>query len=232
MRVSKPGNTVDVDIERPKFLRLPVEIVQQKTLQSVRNRHMESGAEFISDLDITARSIVSIQEKFLKLGHGGTKMTEDVCLEILNRICRGQTLKQICQDAHMPSYGTVQKWYKTDPDFQAAMDDAKLFQMNMFADEILEIADNSVGDVRLAYDKHGNLVPEINYENVKRSELRIKTRQYLMEKFNRKQFGGVKESSALVPTGSNQPGQLNIQIVLPDNGRQIADVTVTDVVDV
>ena len=207
---------------------LPKDVVQEKTLQSIRNRHVESGAEFMSDLDVTAKQIVSIQERFLKAGVGGRKMTEEVVLEILNRLCRGETLKQICQDVDMPAYGTVQKWYATDPDFQAAMDQARQFQMNLFADEILEIADNSVGDIRLAYDKNGNLVPEVNYENVKRSELRIKTRMELMKVFNRKQFGTHKETApAVIPGVAN--GQLNIQIVLPDNGRQITTATVVDI---
>lgn len=206
-------------------MRLPAEVVQQKTLQSVRNRHMEEGSQFVSELDVTARQISSIQEKFLKAGINGRKMTEDVVLEILNRLCRGETLKTICQDAHLPSYGTVQKWYATDPDFQQAMDQARVFQMNLFADEILEIADNSVGDIRLAYDKNGNLVPEVNYENVKRSELRIKTRMELMKVYNRKQFGTQKETTAASTAGQNG-GQLSIQIILPDNGRSIAPVVV------
>ena len=243
MRVSIPGKpiarrqperTVDLpspvadNVVRPK--RLPPEFVQQKALQSLRNRHLEDGATFVSELDITAQQIVSIQDKFLKSGVGGRKMTEEVVLEILNRICRGETLKQICQDVGMPSYGTVQKWYKTDPDFQAAMDDAETFRMNLYADEIIEIADNSVGDVRLAYDKQGNLIPEINYENVKRSELRIKTRMELMKTFHRKKFGTQKETSNLpIAPGAQGGGQLNIQIVLPDNGRQIASATVVDI---
>lgn len=238
MRVSIPGHrpprgVVEKQIEPTSLnadtsmapLRLPVEAVQEKVLQSVRNRHMESGAEFISELDIAARQIVSIQDKFLKAGVGGRKMTEEVVLEILNRICRGETLKKICQDVGMPTYGTVQKWYATDPDFQTAMDQARAFQMNLFADEILEIADDSVGDIRLAYDKNGNLVPEVNYENVKRSELRIKTRMELMKVFNKKQFGTQKET-AVQASSTPANGQLSIQIILPDNGRSIDPVVV------
>ena len=211
---------------QPKLL--PTAVVQEKTLQGIRNRHMESGAEFVSELDVAAKQIVSIHDKFLKAGVGGSKMTEEIVLEILNRLCHGETLKKICQDVDMPAYRTVQKWYATDPDFQAAMDQARTFQMNLFADEILEIADNSVGDVRLAYDKNGNLVPEVNYENVKRSELRIKTRMELMKVYNRKQFGTQKETTPVaIPGAAN--GQLNIQIVLPDNGRQIATATVVDI---
>ena len=241
MRVSIPGERAD----RPRRVQqkelqecpsqpvsspvqpmhLPAEVARQKTLQSIRNRHMEEAATFVSELDVAAKHISTIQDKFLKAGVGGRKMTEEVVLEILNRMCRGETLKTICQDAHLPSYGTVQKWYTTDPDFQQAMDMAKSFQMNLFADEILDIADNSVGDIRLAYDKHGNLVPEVNYENVKRSELRIKTRMELMKVYNRKQFGTQKETATNVP-GSQSGSQLSIQIVLPDNGRNIAPVVV------
>lgn len=228
MRRSIPGQHSRQEQEPERYRRVPAEVVQEKTLQSIRNRHMEESATFVSDLDVAARQICSIQEKFLKAGVGKRKMTEDVVLQILNRICKGDTLKVICQDVDMPSYGTVQKWYTTDPDFQAAMDQAKAFQMSLFADEILEIADNSVGDVRLAYDKNGNLNPEINYENVKRSELRIKTRMELMKVYHRKQFGTQKETAPALPVGGKS-GQLNIQIVLPDNGRQIATATVVDV---
>lgn len=238
MRVSKPGQgtpkrELNTELQSPKVERKPyvpgqmAAVAREKMPQSIVNRHVQEGVDFINDLDVTAKQIVTMREKFMKLGYGGRKMTEEICLEILNRICKGDTLKQICSDAHMPNYGTVMKWYHTDPDFQAAMDEAKQFQMNLYADEILEIADNSVGDVRLAYDKNGNLVPEVNYENVKRSELKIKTRQYLMEKFHKKAFGKPESGSNLpaIPGG----GALNIQIVLPDNGRQIADAKVVDI---
>ena len=240
MRVSIPGGqaaasrrapTKQLDISQsPPLLlheapmRLPADVVQEKAKRTIRNRHMEDGADFVSDLDIAAKQIVSIQDKFLKAGIGGRKMTEEVVLEILNRLCRGETLKTICQDVHMPTYGTVQKWYATDPDFQSAMDQAKSFQMNLFADEILEIADNSVGDIRLAYDKNGDLVPEVNYENVKRSELRIKTRMELMKVYNKKQFGTQKETSTAV--SNSGAGQIHVQIMLPDNGRNISPVVV------
>lgn len=190
------------------------------TMQRIQALNIHNAEDFVNTLEERARGLVSIHERFKSILPGHLKMTEEVALELLNRLARGELLKDICKDAHMPSYTTVMKWIKTDPDFQEAYISAQEFRMHMYADEILKIADDTVGDVKLAYDKNGNLIPEVNYENIQRSKLRIQTRQYLMERFAKQTYALQRESKATVQ--SSDGATVNVQINLPDNGRPIA----------
>lgn len=206
---------------------LTAKAAQEKLISRLEKQQIDKGMEFIRDIPSKAIAISSMQEKFRALTSSGSKKTEEIVLEILNRVARGETVTQICRDAHMPTSSTVQKWIRTDPDFQQAFIEAREFQMNAFADQIIELADNSVGDIRLAFDKFGNIVPEVNYENVQRSKLRIDTRKWLMEKFYKKQYG--KDSSSGEETKKLPSGNVTVQIMLPDNGRPILDVNTVDV---
>lgn len=202
-------------------------ILKQRLIQQSVLAAKAKAETFLNETVDTARHLASISEKFHHLAVGRGKITESVALELLNRLARGETLKSICKDITMPSYQQVMKWVKTDPDFQEAYLSAQEFRMNMFADEILEIADNSVGDVRLGFDKHGNVIPELNVEAIQRSKLRIDTRKYLMERYAKETYAPQKNTSgATASVGGN--GQVNIQINLPSNGRPIT----TEVVDV
>lgn len=187
---------------------------------------IEKAETFQNELVDTAQHLASISDKFHKVAVGRGKLTEEIALELLNRLARGETLKQITKDLHMPSYQQVMKWVKSDPDFQQAYLSAQEFRMNVFADEILEIADDSVGDIRLGFDKNGHVIPEVNVEAIQRSKLRIETRKYLMERYAKGTFSAQRDAGTRAPaTGS---GQVNIQINLPSNDRPIA----AEVVDI
>lgn len=187
---------------------------------------IEKAETFQNEIADTAKHLAMISDKFHKVAIGRGKLTEEIALELLNRLARGETLKQITKDLHMPSYQQVMKWVKSDPDFQEAYLSAQEFRMNVFADEILEIADDSVGDIRLGFDKNGNVIPEVNVEAIQRSKLRIETRKYLMERYAKGTFAAQKDSGAKASNSGN--GQVNIQINLPSNDRPIA----AEVVDI
>ena len=189
----------------------------QRRISRIDAEHAE---DFVNTIEERARGLVAIHKRFHSIRPGHLKMTEEVALELLNRLAKGESLKSICSDLHMPSHATVLKWIRTDPDFQEAYAAAQESRMHVFADEILEIADNSVGDVRLAYDKNGNLIPEVNYENIQRSKLKIQTRQYLMERFAKVTYNLKRVESNAAQSGVNG-ATVNVQINLPDNGRPI-----------
>lgn len=215
------GNMViEVKHGAGKFLR-------EKLISNAAQTALQKAEEFQNEIADTAKQLATISEKFHKVAIGRYKFTEEIALELLNRLSRGETLKSITKDAHMPSYQQVMKWVKSDPDFQNAYLSAQEFRMNVFADEILEIADNSTGDIRLGFDKNGNVIPEVNVEAIQRSKLRIETRKYLMERYAKGTFAAQKDSrsSSTAQTGN---GQVNIQINLPNNDRPIA----TEVIDV
>lgn len=175
------------------------------------------------------------REDFPEINHGimpvpkGTgfypsKMTPSCVEEIMERIARGESVTSIGKESHMPAAATIWHWIRKNEDFARLYHEAKKLQMDMYAEDIINIADDSVGDIRLAYDKFGNRVPEVNFEAVKRSELRVKARQWLMERLAPKKYN----ERVLVEAGSAdaQAPRINatVKIMLPDNGRPIASI--------
>ena len=157
-------------------------------------------------------------------GRGQTSLKTPSCIaEILERVARGETLHRIGKDEHMPHESTMWNWVRYDEEFREMYFEAKKMQMDAFAEQIITIADDSVGDIRMAYDKNGDPYPEVNYENVKRSELRTKVRMWLMERLMPKKYS---EKVQLDTPSGNPLVNATIQIVLPDNGRPIEARTI------
>lgn len=158
-------------------------------------------------------------------GHWSLKspmLVEEIC----DRITKGESLTHICKDDRMPAIQTVMSWVAKDPDFRERYYAAKEAQADFFSEEIIDIADDSTSDIMQGFDRKGKPIPMVNYENVKRSELRIKARQWLMERVKFSRFNEkvlVAQQEAQNPAIPNLSGA-TIQIVLPDNGRKVIDV--------
>lgn len=157
---------------------------------------------------------------------GLTKKTEPILEEIFSRIAKGETLTHICKEESMPSTTIFMQWIQYDDDIRERYYRAKEVQAEYFSEEILDIADDSVSDIMQGFDRKGKPIPMVNYENVKRSELRIKARQWLMERIRSSRFNEkvlVAKQEAQNPAIPNLSGA-TIQIVLPDNGRKVIDI--------
>lgn len=114
----------------------------------------------------------------LPAGQAGrpTLKTPEIAQEICTRLSLGQSLMAICELAHMPARATVLNWVVSDPEFQTLYARAREAQAHTYLDEILEIADNAKAD--MLTDEEGGLVP--NTVAVRRADLRIKSRQWLV----------------------------------------------------
>jgi hypothetical protein len=66
---------------------------------------------------------------------------------------------------------------------------AREHQMQLRADELLEIADNASNDWMGVETTSGRIVRVLDREHLERSEIRIKTRQWLMARYAPKVFG-------------------------------------------
>jgi hypothetical protein len=66
---------------------------------------------------------------------------------------------------------------------------AREVQMQLRADEILAIAEDGSNDWMDVETRSGRIVRQYDHEHAKRSEMRIKTRMWLMSKFAPKLFG-------------------------------------------
>jgi hypothetical protein len=75
------------------------------------------------------------------------------------------------------------------PELAEAYTRAREQQQHLRADEILAIADNSTNDWLDHETKNGRIVRVFDHEHAKRTDLRIKTRMWLMTRFAPKTFG-------------------------------------------
>jgi hypothetical protein len=75
-----------------------------------------------------------------------------ICLRLINR----ESLRSICADPRMPAKATVCRWLARHQEFRRRYALARAFQVEDFADEILEIADHC-GDIRSARHRIGAL---------------------------------------------------------------------------
>jgi hypothetical protein len=120
--------------------------------------------------------------------------TPELGLAICKRISEGEGLRAICRTEGFPNPGTVYRWLleAVDPN---ANDGLKLFsdqytrarehQAEVYADEIIEISDNSTNDTQL--DDEGNEIT--NFDNIQRSRLRVDSRKWLAGKLRPKKYG-------------------------------------------
>lgn len=122
--------------------------------------------------------------------------SQTVADEICERIADGESLRSICREEGMPKKSTVFGWLA---DQAAAMDDfrtkyalAREAQADSYADDMTDIADNGVNDWMEKH--HGDSVAWVeNGEALRRSDLRIKTRQWIAEKLKPKKYGAKQE---------------------------------------
>jgi hypothetical protein len=98
---------------------------------------------------------------------------------ILDRLAGGELLSAICLRAGMPKEKTVRGWVVDNRDSFAERY-ARAVQMGLDrqGEGMLSIADDSSSDMTL--DKDGRVV--VNHEHIRRSEVRIRTRQWLLER--------------------------------------------------
>jgi hypothetical protein len=112
-------------------------------------------------------------------------------VETLDEICKiietsDKGLSTILQRDDFPSVSEFMRWLQDDskPEVREYYARAKRIQMELFGDQIIQIADDSSNDTIITE----NGVAE-NHEFVNRSKLRIDTRKWLMSKLAPKKYG-------------------------------------------
>lgn len=121
----------------------------------------------------------------------GRKWGDAKAVEAFGRICellaQGESLRAICARDGMPRRETVLEWVHDEdrfPGMSIQYARAREFQADYWADEIIEIADDSTGDW-VETDK-GRVV---DHENIQRARLRVEIRKWLMSKLRPGQYG-------------------------------------------
>jgi hypothetical protein len=136
-----------------------------------------------------------------KRRHASDTYTPEIAEAICERIANGETLRAIGRDPGMPDKRTVLRWREAHPDFAPRYARAVSQRAEHWAEEIIEISDDSSGD-RLGLPDGSSSTDQ---EHIQRSRLRVDSRKWLLSKLLPKQYGDRVEINATV---SRDPGEL------------------------
>jgi hypothetical protein len=115
--------------------------------------------------------------------------TEYLVVRLVKMIAQGYTLRQISNMKGMPELNIMLKWYAEKPEFRQRIEKAKTELVERFAEDILDIADDSANDYMVRVARNGEEIRTVDHENVNRSKLRIETRKWLMSKLRPERYG-------------------------------------------
>jgi len=139
--------------------------------------------------------------------------TEAIAEEICRRMSEGETLKQICRDEHMPDSRTVRGWVLEDREgFSPRYARARDMQLEAWAEEITEIAEDGSNDWMERETKSGRVITVVNEEAVQRSRLRIDSRRWLLSKLKPERYGDKLELSGKLDMNTKTDEQLDARI--------------------
>jgi hypothetical protein len=120
-----------------------------------------------------------------------SSFTQEIADEICSRMANGESLRRICQSEHMPPKTTVMQWLLKDA--HAAFRDQYQFAREMlhdyWAEDILEIADDTANDTHTTVYEDGAERTSPNTEWISRSKLRVDSRKWLLSKLAAKKYG-------------------------------------------
>lgn len=132
------------------------------------------------------------------------KLADEIC-ELVASQPAG--LETICRkNPHLPGSTTIYRWLVKHEEFAEKYLKAKRLQVNILVDQMLDIADDSSGDVIVGEDGQERL----NREFYQRSRLKIDTRKFLAAKLLPRLYGDKviteitgKDGGAIVKISTN-----------------------------
>lgn len=132
---------------------------------------------------------------------------------LCERLAEGESLRTICAEEGMPNKATVFRWLAAHDDFATIYARAREVQTEVLADELVEIADDGSNDwMQKNFGEETRWVE--NGEALRRSQLRISTRQWLAERMLPKKYGNKQQL-----TGAD--GQSPVQVIIQGKDAEI-----------
>lgn len=126
-------------------------------------------------------------------------IAERICVAIM----QGYSIRELCNtDAQLPAPSTIYLWLHRYPEFTEQMRGARDVRNQVWAEDMVGIADDGTNDWVPVTDREGNEIGErLDKEAVMRSKLRIETRKWLMGKSEPKKWGDKVQVEASGPNG-------------------------------
>ncbi|KKL96204.1 hypothetical protein LCGC14_1846820 [marine sediment metagenome] len=155
-----------------------------------------------------------------------TEYDEKIAAEVCNRVAAGEGLRAICKDPGFPCHQIIYQWLAAEPTFMTAYTRAREAQMEVWAEDCTDIADDATNDFMERINKAGTAERVPDPETVQRSKLRIDTRLRLMAKLNARRFGDKVEvelsGSVKVQTMTDAELEAQTRLMLVDLGVEVA----------
>ena len=114
---------------------------------------------------------------------------EAVMAEICERTVSGETLLHICKSDGMPGVSTVFGWLANDVILSEHYTRARTARGDVWAEEIIQIADDSADDFIEHETPDGRIEKRLDSEHVQRSKLRVAARQWVIAKHSPQRYG-------------------------------------------
>lgn len=138
-----------------------------------------------------------------------TEYTDEKADAICALIAEGKSVKSIGQMEDQPSEAVIYKWLARFPEFVEKYARAREQQADVYAQEIVDIADDGSNDwmERNGEENEGWL---LNGEHVQRSKLRIDARKWAASKLQPKKYGD-KQSIDLNTNETRDPDAIKAE---------------------
>lgn len=125
-----------------------------------------------------------------------TKYTPELSAKIIDAIATStKGLRRLCNEREdFPDVDQICKWLWKYPEFHEHYLRAKAQQQVLLAEEIVQISDDGSNDTYEEEGRDGKTYTRTDYDVIKRSELRVKTRQWTMERLAPKIYRPVEKT--------------------------------------
>lgn len=114
--------------------------------------------------------------------------TPELADAICERLAGGESMRSISRDDDMPAMATLFKWLREIESFSEQYARAKEECADMYAEDVIEIADNATNDWMENNDPD-NPGFRLNGEHIQRSRVRIDARKWIAGKLKPKKYG-------------------------------------------
>jgi|SRR5690606_7101363 len=127
--------------------------------------------------------------------------TPELADTICERLAGGESMRSISRDDDMPAMSTLFKWLREIESFSEQYARAKEECADMYAEDVIEIADNATNDWMENNDPD-NPGFKLNGEHIQRSRVRIDARKWIAGKLKPKKYGEKVSQEISGPDGS------------------------------
>lgn len=128
------------------------------------------------------------------------ELADRICIEIATSHLSLRTICKLNKDNGFPQKTLIYEWLYKYPSFADKYARAKEAQADLFAEQIIEISDDSSND----YTMNEDGIEVLNSEHVQRSRLRVDSRKWLAAKLKPKKYG----DATMIKHANNEGGNI------------------------